>query len=203
MNHSNTRGKDNICRLLSKEASFARSFLIHVAQKKSIMQAGKNDPEIQLAAWPCSFQPQAGREESSIAPGPGLGSLPRHSPRPSLVLPGAPGGSGSWPGVPCLPSQPCCSCLLAQHRTFLQHLLFVGRQENQYWHIPSVPVSRLKLSANSPAVLAPQVQVTLTDIFKQSMLERVYLSCSGFSCQQAEISSLDKCLEVTHNKTIH
>lgn len=112
------------------------------------------------------FQPKAGREESSIMSGSGLGSLPRNhcrgsSPGQSLWLfqglqdPGLGEHMGLCQGS--CPLSPCHSSLPWQHKTFLQPLLFVVRQENPYWHIPVVLVSHLKLSANSPVTAAPQI----------------------------------------------
>lgn len=126
------------------------------------MQARKNNLEIQLTSLferyfsvlklerqldHVIFQTQAVREESSIAAGSGLGSLPRHCWGPSPALPGA---AGSWPGgadgaVPGqLPSQPLPLLFSFTAQNISAALVICGETGEHVLTHPSGPCISLK-----------------------------------------------------------
>ena len=170
------------------------------------MQARKNNLEIQLMSLfghyfsvlkrerqpdDVVFQPKADREESSLTSGSGLGSLPRHCCGPSLALPGAarsrPGGAhGAVPGQ--LPSEPLplISSLTAQNISAA--LVICGETGEPVLTHPHGPSISPKAVSKFPCHTSPQI-TSDPNSFKKNMLKKVYLSCSGFSCRQAEISS--------------
>lgn len=141
------------------------------------MQAGKNNPEIQLMSLfgryfsalklerqlDCVvFQAKAGREEL------GLGSLPaRAAARPPL---------------------PLTSALAAQNISAA--LAICGDTGELILTRPCGPCISLRPVSSFPCHTSPpDIKGSEQTATQRVWLERVYLSCSGFSCWEALISS--------------